>query len=425
MTHALQDVEGHVQVVTASALIQVRHLQELKLINGQKQYQGFNITFQVTEDCNMACRYCYEVAKRPGILSLDYAKRFIDIILTDPDPIGCHGTDQEWILAQGLVLDFIGGDALMVPDLCDDILTYFQYKAYKLNHRWKNRWRVSISTNGTLLGKKEVQKFLMKYKDNISLGISVDGCPELHDKNRIMKDGSGSMAKIMENWDWYMSYASTSANTKSTLNKESIPYIYESIKFLHETLGLRYINMNFIFEDMHLEEEDYIEIDNQLSKVVDYIYEHKDDMHLNMLSEEFGIGDFANEEQRDKGWCGAGAMPCLSINGNIYPCFRFSPNTMHRPEFDFSVGDVWTGFSRKENFIKVREQTRNKISSNECKNCAVDSTCAWCIGGAFSETGTFYRQTNLCRVKKIIDKHARRYWNKFCGYPKYGESIYC
>ena len=389
------------------------------MIKQRENYQGLNITLQVTEDCNMACKYCYEVDKKPGILSFDYAKKFIDIILTDKDPIGVLNTDMEWILYNGLIIDFIGGDALMVPELCDEILSYFQYKAYELDHKWKNRWRCSISTNGTLLDKQNVYNFLMKYKNNISLGISIDGCPEIHDKNRIMKNGEGSMKYILNNIDFYKWYAGENANTKATLNKDSIPYLFESIQYIHETLGLKYINMNFIFEKMDLNEHDYDEIDKQFSNIINYIYEHKNDLHVNMFSQEFGIGEKYGTVDISKGWCGAGAMPCLSINGKIYPCFRFAPNTMHNREFDFYVGDINNGFNHKERFFCVRENTREKISPEECKNCIIESTCAWCIGGAFSEEGKFYRQTNLCRIKKIIDKHARNYWNKYYGYNKY------
>ena len=400
-------------------------MEEHTLISAMETFQGLNITLQVTEDCNMACKYCYEVNKRPGILDFEYAKKFIDIILESDDPIDIRGTENDWILKQGVIIDFIGGDALMVPELCDKILTYFIFRAYQLNHRWKNRWRCSISTNGTLLHKKNVQKFLLKYKDNISLGISVDGCPELHNLNRIMKDGSPSMDIIMKNWDFYVSYSKNHATTKATLNKDSIPYIYESIKFLHEDLKLKYIYMNFIFEEMNLSEENYQQIEEQLSKVVDYIYEHKDEMHLNMLDENFGIGNPYDQSREDKGWCGSGAMPCLAVNGKIYPCFRFSPNTLYERERDFAVGDVWNGINRKDRFVEVRAQTRKKISSDECKACDIESSCAWCIGSAFSETGTFFRQTNICRIKKITDKYSRKYWNKYYGYEKYPNSNYC
>lgn len=385
------------------------------MIKSIHPYNGLNVTLQVTEDCNLRCVYCYEVNKKPGTLKLEYAKKFIDIILEDPDPIGVIGTESEWILNQGLIVDFIGGDALMVPELCDKILQYLQFRMYELNHRWKNRWRCSISTNGTLFSNPGVKEFLNKYKDNISLGISVDGCPEIHDRNRIHRDGTGSMVDILKDWEFYLQYMGEYASTKSTLNRDSIPFIYESIKYLHETLGLKHINMNFIFEDMGLVDNDYIEIDKQLELSIQYILEHSNDLYVNMFSEGFGPGEPMDDNTRNKGWCGAGAMPCLSLNGKIYPCFRFVPNTMHSPSLDFHVGDIWNGFNRKDRFQVVRDQTRDKISPDKCKECSIESSCAWCIGGAYSESGVFYRTTSLCRIKELIDKYSKIYWKEYYG----------
>lgn len=378
------------------------------MIPSMIQYDGFNITFVVTEDCNLRCKYCYELEKTPKDLELDYAKKFIDIILTDPDPIGVSRTSEEWIIKQGLILDFIGGDALMRPHLVDEILKYFQFRAYELKHKWGNRWRASISTNGTLFDSYGVKEFLNKYRKNMSLGISVDGCPEIHNKNR-----SNSMDAILKNWDWYMEYMGEFASTKSTLNRDSIPYIYESIKFLHEDLRLKYINMNFIFENMYLTKADLYELDSQLERVVFYLLDHRDDIHLNMLDRDFGVGKPASAESLDRGWCGAGAMPTLFTNGKIYPCFRFTPNTMTNTLFDFHCGDVINGLDHKEKFREIKSFTRGKISNKNCLECTCESSCAWCVGGAFSETGKIYRQTYICEVKKIIDKHAHNYWEIF------------
>jgi hypothetical protein len=71
---------------------------------------------------------CYEINKKHRIMPLEYAKKFIDIILTDPDPIACTGTDDHWIIERGLILDFIGGDSFMHIDLVDKILSYYVYK---------------------------------------------------------------------------------------------------------------------------------------------------------------------------------------------------------------------------------------------------------------------------------------------------------
>jgi uncharacterized protein len=377
-----------------------------------KPYAGMSVTFQVTEDCNLRCKYCYEVDKKPGQLPLEYAQKFVDIILEDDDPINAKGTDSEWILQQGLILDFIGGDALMAPELLDKILTYYQYKAVSMGHRWAYRWRASISSNGTLFENPKVRDFMLKYKDNLSIGVSVDGCPEIHDKNRVWKDGSGTLKDILKWWDWYLAWHGADiAATKATCNKDTIPYLSKSIKFLHEEMRLKHININFIFEDMRLTEADLKQLDEEMEKSIMYILDHRRDLHVSMFDKAFGIG--GPLKTPDKGFCGSGSMPCLSINGKIYPCFRFSPNTMHSRSLDFYVGDIWHGLNHKERFEIVRQQTRKKISPQKCLDCPVESNCAWCIGGAFAEKGEFYRTTNICEVHKLQSKWSRRYWEEY------------
>ena len=47
------------------------------------EFQGFNITFNTGEACNLACKYCYEVNKKQTKLPLEYAQKFIDLILSE------------------------------------------------------------------------------------------------------------------------------------------------------------------------------------------------------------------------------------------------------------------------------------------------------------------------------------------------------
>jgi uncharacterized protein len=388
------------------------------MINAPNTFQGINVTFNTTEDCNLACTYCYEVNKRPRTLSLDKAKKFIDILLNTYDFLDVKGTEVEWMAYQGIVLDFIGGDALMNVDLVEEIVDYWQEAAWKINSPWASRWRISISTNGTLFDKPGVKRFLEKYKRNIHLGISIDGCPEVHDKNRIYKDGSGSMKKIMEDWNYYVKWcaeAGVDPNTKATLNKESIPYLYKSVKFLHEELNLKIINMNFIMEDMDIQKEDLIELDKQLNLVKDYVLEHRHEMYLSMLHKAMGIGEpMKNDPEACKrGKCGAGAMPALGINGKIYPCFRYLPHTSFDNRDDFNVGDVDNGFIRKDRFKLVRSKTREKISDDECKNCPIESMCPYCIGGCYAEFGEFKRTKYICEVAKLQDKYTKLYWREY------------
>lgn len=381
------------------------------MIKPIKNFDGLNITFNITNKCNLSCRYCYEVNKGNEDLPLDYAKKFIDLILEDNDPVNIlDNNEYKHFYDNGLIMDFIGGDGLANPELCDEILKYYIYKSIMMDHKWALKWRASISTNGTYFDKKEVKNFLEKYAKNISCGVSVDGCPEIHNLNR-----NDSMNKILESWPWYLEwckFADIEPANKATLNKDSIPFLVESVRFLHEDLQLRHINMNFIFTEMGLEEKDYQELECQLNILVDYLLKHCDDIYLNMMSEERAVGKKMTDP--DRGYCGAGIMPALYIDGNIYPCFRFMPmNVENKDVPDMAIGNIFDGLIRKDKFKILQNCIRKNISDERCLNCKIETACAWCIADPFACEGVFYREVNNCRINQLVDKYARIYWNKY------------
>lgn len=384
------------------------------MIRNWLSFSGLNATINTTEDCNLRCKYCYEINKRPGNIELDKCKSFIDYLFDDPDPIGTLEDGSRDDSYDGLIIDLIGGDALMNVNILDDLLKYVNYRfnsdksdKYKLNG-----WRINISSNGTLFTKPEVRKFCEKWAENLSLGVSIDGCPEIHDKNRIFKDGRGSMSTILEWWDWYKKVFPTNSNgTKATANRDSIPYLYESLKFMHETLGMSYINHNFIAEEMNLTESDLIELDHQLSLCCDYCIEHKDDLCWTMLGDRFQFPEnsrITEPENWSNSSCGAGQMPALAINGDIYPCFRWLPQSQGTKTI--KIGSLSEGVS-KDKFHLVRTQAtcENCTKDQECIDCPYESCCVWCVAGCFAEYGEFKRTTHLCEVTKLQCKWAMEY----------------
>jgi uncharacterized protein len=108
-------------------------------------------------------------------------------------------------------------------------------------------------------------------------------------------------------------------------------------------------------------------------------------------------------------------MPALSIDGKIYPCFRWLPHTQEDRERseEYCVGDVWNGINHKERFRKIREATALKISPPECLECEYEPCCSYCVAGCYSEFGCFKRTTHICEITKIIAKAAEKYWDKY------------
>ena len=74
-----------------------------------------NITFIVTKDCQLACKYCYLVGKNTKErMSWEVAKEAIDYIL-----------DREnEFREESVIWDFIGGEPFLEIDLIDKICLY-------------------------------------------------------------------------------------------------------------------------------------------------------------------------------------------------------------------------------------------------------------------------------------------------------------
>ena len=84
-----------------------------------------------------------------------------------------------------VVIDFIGGETLMYPEMLDELCLYAHWLHYSRFHSKRNL-TFNISTNGTLIVRQDVRDFLLKWKNHISLGFSIDGTKEIHDDCRII-----------------------------------------------------------------------------------------------------------------------------------------------------------------------------------------------------------------------------------------------
>lgn len=380
------------------------------MIRSNTETDYLNVTINTTEDCNLRCKYCYEINKNPKSMDLDTCKKFIDLILFGDKSwrnkiIGTQGDYRE----DKYVFDFIGGDSLMNVNLLDQIFKYINTKISALED---SRHYFSISTNGTLFKRKEVRDFCEKWKNNLKITVSIDGCPEIHDLNRVYPDGRGSMKDILECWSWYQkTFPEDSRHTKATCNRDSIPYLYKSLKFMHEELGLTDIFQNFIMEDMHLTDADLKELDKQLELCTKYVADHQNDLCWSMID----IDKYILKKDMEKSQCGSGIMPTLGINGDIYPCHRWLPHTQATHKGEMCVGCINEGFTNKENFTRVQEGgvRKNCTKDPKCLECEFEPACSYCIAGCYSEFGEFKRTTYICEVTKLMCKWSKIYWEQY------------
>ena len=360
-----------------------------------------SVTFIVTKDCQMACKYCYLVGKNEKErMSFEIARKTIDYLLDNRDVF-----DEE-----SIIWDFIGGEPFLEIDLIDKICDYIKEQLFVKNHPWFNSYRFSFSTNGVNYHEEKVQRYIEKNHDHLSIGITIDGTQIKHDMNRVYKNGKGTYNDVVRNIPLWLDQF-PGASTKVTISSPDLPYIKESVLHLYG-LGIKEININCIFEDVWQDGDDVL-FEEQLTQLADAIIEegYYIDHSCSFFSEMMGKPmDKVTENQN---WCGSGKMLAIDAAGNFFPCVRFAGYSL-RNKKGWTIGNVHTGINsnRLRPFLTLDRCTQSK---QECIDCEVALGCAWCQGENYdaAESDTvFQRSTAICKMHKARVRANNYYWNK-------------
>jgi len=363
-----------------------------------------NITFIVTKDCQLACKYCYLVGKNDKErMSWDVAKAAIDYILD-------HKADFR---EESVIWDFIGGEPFLEIDLIDRICDYIKVEMFRRQHHWFNSYRFSFSTNGINYDAPKVQDFIAKNIKHLSIGITIDGTKEKHDLNRIWKGivpEKGSYEDVARNIPLWLSQF-PSGSTKVTISSADIPYIKESVLHLFD-MGIKEVNINVVFEDVWKEGDDK-KFEDQLIALADEIINQ--DLYSDYVCSFFSshIGKPMDAVLDNNNWCGAGRMLAVDAAGNFYPCTRFAGYSLRskRPRM---IGNVYDGID--ENLLRpFLVLDRISQSPGKCLECEVASGCAWCQGENYdaADTPTIYqRSTAICKMHKARVRANNYYWSR-------------
>lgn len=384
---------------------------QIKWANGYAK----TITFIVTKDCQLACKYCYLVGKNSNErMPWSIAKEAIDYILANEY--------EEEFQYSSVIFDFIGGEPFLEIDLIDKICDYIKVELYTKKHHWFNSYRFSFTTNGINYHTDKVQQFIKKNREHLSIGITIDGTKRKHNLNRIWKtkkmelgitpkpeEEKGSYDDVVKNIPlWQEQFRG--APTKVTISSADIPYICESVLHLY-SLGIQNININCVYENVWKEGDDIL-LEKQLMQLADAIIDGEYYKHYScsFFSEEIGKPLRLIDNQN---WCGAGKMLAVDATGNFYPCNRFVGFSL-REKKAWVIGNVHEGIDKNKlrPFLTLDRTTQ---SQRKCIDCEVASGCAWCQGENYdvAETPTIYqRATAICKMHKARVRANNYYWNK-------------
>lgn len=328
----------------------------------------------MTNDCNLACPYCY-VEKATTYMTFEIGKKAIDY---------CHNNllairEKYKNVSNQIVfgnnnnilcstISFFGGEPLLNFNVLKQIVEYAETT-------YPNDWYYNITTNGILLT-KEICEFLNQYHFNICL--SWDGIKEDQDRQRPYRYSNQSSYDIlMEKISILLSNGPYGDLTiRSTVTKDNIKNFYESYQLFE----------SFQFDKFAFDLE-YFTIWNEtnlkdLQIELEKVYRHRAIQYFmnqppalefclstEMLKEYFkgqlelllGIPLYIKKEPTIYTNCGYG-LEDIVINGkgNFYPCHE-EPDFKNN-KYSNIIGNIDTGID----LVKL-EKLRENIKQVEQK----------------------------------------------------------
>lgn len=367
-------------------------------INRGSMLDVMNYSFTVTQNCNLACKYCYEKKNNDSRMSIKVAKDAVDFALR----YGQHTNRARF--------DFMGGEPLLEINMIDELMDYIKFKLYEENHRWFGNCSFDLTTNGVLYGSDDVQRFVKKNLNCLNISMTIDGIKEKHDMNRIFRNGEGSFESVMKNVPLWLEQFPT-AGTKVTFASADLKYLKDSLIFLN-SLGIPEIMATLVNEDVWSDGDEVI-YERQLCELADYMIENDcpTDFAGGQFSENIGLPYTKNRLKVN--WCNCGENNFeIDFKGDLYPCVRFLPFTLSKNER--SIGNIYKGV----NINKLRPfEVLNFVnqSTEECLKCPVANGCGWCVGNNYNNDAgntIFSRSTAICKMHKARARANDYYWAK-------------
>ena len=376
------------------------------------------VTFQVTNGCNLNCSYCYQICKGSAQMTKETGIKLVDYLyeLYDKDePDGFINKETE-----NLQIDFIGGEPFLNVATMEAICDHFFEVGLKKRHIWIENLRISISTNGTLYFNEDVQRFLKKYHNFISLSVTIDGPKELHDVCRKDYSGNGSFDTAMAAVEHYRKNYGRVDSTKITISPENLPYINHIVNFARNN-GFTNIASNTVAEaDWTIDHAR--EYYNQLKELAnDLLQNNETDVAITL----FNSNDFKPlPTTHQDNWCGGtGEMLAFDSNGVMYPCIRYMESSLGSDQPPLIIGNLETGLYGTPETRKIRDEfysiTRRSQSTDECFHCSIASGCAWCSAWNYQKTGSSNkRATTICIMHQARSLANVYFWNSYYALNK-------
>lgn len=344
------------------------------LLSDAYYYETVNISLNLTKNCNLACKYCFNHEKENKSLSYLDAIKFIELIIKSTPN------------AKQYVIDLAGsGEPLLEYE---KILKIAEYAYNKSNEIHKHIMPQLVS-NGTLL---TIDKVNALQKANVLFGVSIDGKKKIHDQNRIDRGGNGTFDKIMKNVKAIKHRDFVGAAV--TISNDNID-IVNTVKFLS-----KYFNTISV-KIMRPEQNDrlnYQAINENYKELTKYILKEASKGSIKTLKTLLNGDDFFGKyifrvfgNFRCYSRCDAGIGKfSMDYSGSIYTCSGGVGN------LKLCIGNLRDGID----FDFARKLQASSFENETCKHCKYNAICSGECLVVMANNNSI--STDMCKIKKNL-----------------------
>lgn len=350
------------------------------------------ITFFMTTQCNLRCKYCYThkietLDKKDQALDFNFAKRGINDFFRD--------NASRHIRFYGI------GEPTLEFELMKKIRDYAYEQAGE-------SLVVELQTNGVF--SDEVAEWVEQNVD--ILWMSCDGPAEIHNLHRPTAGGQPTAAIVEKSLRRFAKHPTMQAGARVTLSALSMNKQTEIVDFFHD-LGVKYVNVLPAFTP----------IDNAMNELFkweplefaeNFLKAHNKAKELGIWYNTMFIVNFDEPTRHACRSCTPN--PHLTTDGYVSTCdfTQLGPEYSPGPLQQLMIGKYIPAEDRivydEKAIAKVRARCAENLLENKCKGCEYVYNCAGgCMGQVVNETGDLMGiwETNCVITKYLAERMTR------------------
>lgn len=331
------------------------------------------LCLHLAHDCNLRCRYCFAGQGSFGgerrQMPQEVAKAAVDFLLA------ASGNRRH------LAIDFFGGEPLLNWRVLQNTVEYGRRRAAALG----KELAFTVTTNALLLDEEKTSYLLER---DISVVLSLDGRPEVHDRQRLWPDGRGSyeqvLPRVLAFWEARRRYreahpeAQAYCYVRGTFTRQNLDFASDALFLVGQGIDQLSLEPVVLAEgELALREEDVPRLEEEYRRLaLAFLGCARAGRPFTFYHFNLALYEAPCLPRRLSG-CGAGVdYLAVTPDGSLYPCHQF----VGRP--GFRLGALPAAGRPDSRFRKA-----TVLNKTACRRCWARFHCG---GGCHANAHLFH-----------------------------------